>query len=184
MSFITQVQLACPRVPGTVQCLGTKQADENCLLLTIRRTRSPLKQHPRGQAVWVQTPRGATHMDMYCLNTHDTQHRPHLWCGGGAGSFLTDCVCIYVNVFVCEREKKRKLPSDRNLWNSAVFFYYPGRLNDGLSQEHLCPVVISMVVDPLSVLHQCPASIMVKIFRRHSADVRMYIYALYTSHCF
>lgn len=28
MSFITQVQLAGPRVPGTVQCLGTKRADE------------------------------------------------------------------------------------------------------------------------------------------------------------
>lgn len=28
MSFITQVHLACPRVPGTVQCLGTKRADE------------------------------------------------------------------------------------------------------------------------------------------------------------
>lgn len=27
MSFITQVQLACPRVPGTVQCPGTKRAD-------------------------------------------------------------------------------------------------------------------------------------------------------------
>lgn len=26
MSFITQVQLACPRVPGTVQCTGTKPA--------------------------------------------------------------------------------------------------------------------------------------------------------------
>lgn len=28
MSFITPVQSACPRVPATVQCLGTKRADE------------------------------------------------------------------------------------------------------------------------------------------------------------
>lgn len=42
-----------------------------CLLLTIRRTRSPLKQHPRGQAMWVQTPRGAEYVDIYCLYTCD-----------------------------------------------------------------------------------------------------------------
>lgn len=28
ISFITQVQLACPRVLGTVQCLSTKRVDE------------------------------------------------------------------------------------------------------------------------------------------------------------
>ena len=33
MSFITQVQSACPRVLGTVQCLGTKQADDTAFCL-------------------------------------------------------------------------------------------------------------------------------------------------------
>lgn len=55
----------------------------DCLLLTVRRTRSPLKQLPRGQVARVQTPQGAEHMDT--MSKHNMMHH-HLL-------FVHVCVC-------------------------------------------------------------------------------------------
>lgn len=94
----------------------------NCLLLTIRRTRSPLKQHPGGRAPW-----GAEHVDTHCLNPHAEQQRKqgHRFTLQQL-SMIYVCMWMYLCVWVWERE--RTFP----LWNSVICV-----ITQGLSHNYM-----------------------------------------------
>lgn len=115
LSFITQVQLACPRVPGTVQCLGTKRADETAFCWQSGELGHLWSSIPEGRRHESKHPRGAAHMDTYCLNTHDTPQAPEQhdlelpkWRHRFTLSpvFCWLCVCInYKSMCLCVKEK-------------------------------------------------------------------------------
>lgn len=103
MSFITQVQLACRRVPGTVQCLGTKRADETAFCRQSGELGHLWSCIPEGRrCVSPNTPRSPAHGHTHCLNTHDDVE--------SQVQSAAVYVCIYVNVFVWGGA----------LWNSVI----------------------------------------------------------------
>lgn len=95
------------------------------------------------------TPRSRAHGHVLSKHTrHTAQATLMMWRGR---RFFLDCLCLYICECVCVCEKKKGSFLRIGISETVLSFNYPGRLNDGLFQERLCPVVISMVVDPLSV---------------------------------
>lgn len=99
----------------------------NCLLLTIRRTRSPLKQHPRGRAAW-GAPRGASQRTVQTHTTHlnrvmgSPKH-------GDTGSHTTPALLSRL-VFAPMRRTGNTF-CRAYLWNSVIY------MKDGPLEERL-----------------------------------------------
>lgn len=108
MSFIALVQLACPRVVGTVQCLGTKHDDEPAfcwqsgelghLWSSIPEGKQCESKHPEELSTWTSI--------VYTHVTHHGHAVQHTAVNktGGTGSHTTPafsslCWCVCVNVF-------------------------------------------------------------------------------------
>lgn len=115
MSFITQVQLACSRIPGTVQCLGTKRADETAFCWQSGELGHLWSSVPEGRKS-PNTPRSRAHGHILSKHTWHTTGTWTTWCGVAKTapqvhtipvSVDSVCVCIgYIWMCLCVWEKE------------------------------------------------------------------------------
>ena len=164
-SVITQVQLACPRVQATVQCLGTKRADETAFCWQSGELGHLWSSIPEGTQCEPKHPGSSAHG--HVLTKHIWHTRT--WCGvtkTGAtrwhytSSVWTQFVFVYMWMCLCtwsEEEASSGVKIQKISLKQCYLYYYPGSPD---------PAVISVAVDLLlsSSLKQCQTFITVNIF--------------------
>lgn len=183
MSFIALVQLACPRVVDTVQCLGTKHDDEPAfcwqsgelghLWSSIPEGKQCESKHPEELSTWTSIVYTHVTHHGHAVQQHCSQQNKGHRFKHNTGFLFTLLVCV------CECVWHRMLRLGQLSLKQCYLYKYPGRLNDGHLEEHVSPAAI----DADLLLSPCPDFIVVKILDV-SQQTSECIYALYTSHCF